>query len=68
MVAGLRVARLLAGARGAPPADLAAVVRAIVSVSAVAAELGDQLAGLDVNPLICGPDGAVAVDVLALPR
>ena len=68
MVAGLRVARLLAGARGAPPADLAAVVRAIVGVSAVAAELGGQLAALDVNPLICGPGGAVAVDVLALPR
>jgi acetate---CoA ligase (ADP-forming) len=66
MLAGLRVARLLAGLRGAPPADLAAVVRAIVSISAVAAELGGQLAALDVNPLICGPDGAVAVDVLAL--
>jgi acetate---CoA ligase (ADP-forming) len=66
MLAGLRVARLLAGARGAPPADLAAVVHAIVSVSAIAAELGDQLAALDVNPLICGPHGAVAVDVLAL--
>ena len=68
MLAGLRVGRLLAGVRGAPPADLAAVVRAIVSVSAVAAELGGQLAALDVNPLICGPDGAVAVDVLALGR
>jgi acetate---CoA ligase (ADP-forming) len=68
MLAGLRAARLLAGVRGAPPADLAAVVRAIVSVSAVAAELGGQLAALDVNPLICGPDGAVAVDVLALGR
>jgi acyl-CoA synthetase (NDP forming) len=68
MVAGLRVGRLLAGVRGAPPADLGAVVRAIVSVSALAAELGDQLTALDVNPLICGPHGAVAVDVLALGR
>jgi hypothetical protein len=66
MVAGLRAGRLLAGVRGAPPADLGAVVRAIMSVSAIAAELGDQLAALDVNPLICGPHGAVAVDVLAL--
>jgi len=68
MVAGLRAGRLLAGARGVPPADLGAVVRAITSVSAVAAELGDQLAALDVNPLICGPHGAVVVDVLALGR
>jgi acetate---CoA ligase (ADP-forming) len=66
MVAGLRAGRLLAGVRGAPPADLGAVVRAIMSVSVIAAELGDQLAALDVNPLICGPHGAVAVDVLAL--
>jgi len=68
MVAGLRAGRLLAGARGVLPADLGAVVRAITSVSAVAAELGDQLAALDVNPLICGPHGAVVVDVLALGR
>jgi hypothetical protein len=36
-------------------------------VSAIAAELGGALAALDVNPLICGPAGVVAVDVLALP-
>jgi hypothetical protein len=33
-------------------------------VSAIAAELGGELAALDINPLICGPAGAVAVDVL----
>jgi len=34
----------------------------------LAAELGDVLAALDVNPLICGPAGAMAADVLAVPR
>ena len=66
MVAGLRVARLLAGVRGAPPADLGAVIRAVTSLSEVACELGDELEALDVNPLICGPHGAVAVDALAV--
>jgi acetate---CoA ligase (ADP-forming) len=64
MLSRLRVARLLAGFRGQPPADLGAVAAAITAVSAIAAELGGELAALDINPLICGPSGAVAVDVL----
>jgi acetate---CoA ligase (ADP-forming) len=68
LLAGLRVSRLLAGARGAAPADLAAITRAIVAVSDLALDLGDQLEALDINPLICGPDGATAVDALAVPR
>jgi acetate---CoA ligase (ADP-forming) len=64
----LRVSRLLQGARGAPAADLPAVVRAITGLSALACELGDQLEALDVNPLICGPAGALAVDALAVRR
>ena len=68
MIAELRIARLLAGVRGAPPADLRAVVRAITGLSELAVELGGELAALDVNPLICGPSGATAVDILAVPR
>ena len=67
MLSRLRVARLLAGFRGQPPANLGAVAAAITGVSAIAAELGGELAALDVNPLICGPAGAVAVDVLVEP-
>jgi acetate---CoA ligase (ADP-forming) len=67
MIGELRVSKLLAGARGAPPADLDAVARAITGVSWLAADLGDELLALDVNPLICGPSGAVAVDALAVP-
>jgi acetate---CoA ligase (ADP-forming) len=68
MIAELRVSRLLAGVRGAPPADLGAVVRAITGLSDLAVELGCELEALDVNPLICGPSGATAVDVLAVTR
>jgi acyl-CoA synthetase (NDP forming) len=67
MIGELRVHKLLSGVRGAPPADLAAVARAVASVSDLAVDLGDRLLALDVNPLICAPDGAVAVDALAVP-
>ncbi len=68
LISELRAARLLAGVRGAPAADLGAVARAVTGLSQLAAELGDQLEALDINPLICGPAGAVAVDVLAVRR
>jgi acetate---CoA ligase (ADP-forming) len=67
LVAGLRVRALLDGLRGTPAADLGAVIAAIRGLSELAVELGDQLEALDVNPLICGPNGAVAVDALAIP-
>jgi hypothetical protein len=31
-------------------------------------ELGDWLEAFDVNPLICGPSGVLAVDALAILR
>lgn len=68
MLGRLRVSRLLAGVRGAPPADIGAVIRSITGLSALTIELGDELAALDVNPLICGPAGAIAVDALAVRR
>lgn len=52
---------------GGAPADLGAVAAALVRLGALACELGDLLAALDVNPLIAGPDGCVAVDALVLP-
>ena len=68
LLAGLRAARLLGGVRGQPPADYTAVAAAVAGVSQIAVELGDMLEALDINPLICGPGGAVAVDALAVPR
>ncbi len=67
MLERLRVWRLLTGHRGAPPADIEAAVTAIVAVSRLADELGGALAALDVNPLVVGPKGAVAVDALVVP-
>jgi len=63
----LAVRPLLDGARGAPPADLDAVADAVVGLSTLAVDLGPALAALDVNPLVAGPDGCVAVDALVVP-
>ena len=68
MLGTLRVSRLLAGLRGQPAADLDAVTAAITGLSQLATELGGVLEALDINPLICGPAGAVAVDALVIPR
>jgi len=64
----LRLAPVLAGARGQPAADLGAIADAVIALSGLACDLGDVLDALDINPLICGPSGAVAADVLAVPR
>ena len=64
----LRVRPLLDGVRGRPASDLAAVRSAVVAVATIAVELGDHLRELDVNPLVAGPAGAVAVDALVVAR
>jgi hypothetical protein len=64
----LRTRPLLDGVRGAPPADVAALARVVVALSRLASELGDRLAAVDANPVVCGPSGCVAVDALVVPR
>ena len=64
----LRIAPVLAGSRGQPAADLGAIAGAIAGLSRLACDLGDALEALDINPLICSPTGAVAVDALLIPR
>jgi len=64
----LRIAPVLTGARGQPLADLDAIAAAVESLSRLALDLGDTLDALDLNPLICGPAGALAVDALLIPR
>jgi acyl-CoA synthetase (NDP forming) len=63
-LAQLRASVLLDGVRGREPTDRDAVARAVVALSHLAAELGDVLDALDVNPLRCGPWGCMALDVL----
>jgi acyl-CoA synthetase (NDP forming) len=65
MLAELRGARLLDGARGRPAVDRAAVVQLIVALSSLAMERPD-LVEVDLNPVIVSPEGAVAVDALVV--
>jgi acyl-CoA synthetase (NDP forming) len=64
----LAIRRLLAGFRGAPPADLDLLCDVIARFSALAAEFSDVIAEIDVNPLICAGGMIVAVDALMVTR
>ena len=58
---------MLDGVRGAPAANVDAVCDAIARLSVLARTLGGPIAELDVNPLIAGPEGCMAVDALVAP-
>jgi len=60
---------VLAGARGRPRADVDALVDAIVRLSALAVDLKDHLAELDINPLFVFTEGkgVKAADALIKP-
>jgi len=64
MIGEVRAAKLLEGLRGAPPADRAALVEAIVRIGQLAADC-PEIEELDVNPLMVLPAGrgALAADV-----
>jgi len=64
----LKVRRLLDGVRGQPPADIGAVAEALARFSVMIADLGDLIAEADVNPVLCGADGCVALDALVVGR
>jgi acyl-CoA synthetase (NDP forming) len=66
MIAELRGAPILAGARGRAPADTHALADAIVRLGALAEAYRDSLRALDINPLLVLDEGrgVVAVDWL----
>ncbi len=64
----LKSRRVLDGVRGAPASDADSLVAAVVALSWLAHDLGEQLEALDANPVIVSPGGCLAVDALVLPR
>lgn len=61
---GLKCFALLNGFRGRPAVDLEPVIDAIMAIAAFAGRNLDTLSELDVNPLMVGEAGAIAVDAL----
>ncbi|PZG46303.1 hypothetical protein C1I98_14650 [Spongiactinospora gelatinilytica] len=64
-LARLRVAPLLRGYRGGPPADVAALADVVVRVGRLLADL-PEVGEIDINPLLCRPEGegCLALDAL----
>ena len=70
MIAEIKGYPLLTGARGRPHADIDALADAIVKLSALAVDLKDHVAELDINPLFVMErgKGVVAADALIRPK
>ncbi|HUI03285.1 MAG TPA: acetate--CoA ligase family protein, partial [Acidimicrobiales bacterium] len=66
MVRALRGHALLAGARGRAKGDVRALVDVVMAVARLATACGERLAELDLNPVVVGAHGALAVDSLVV--
>jgi succinyl-CoA synthetase beta subunit len=60
----LKCAPLILGYRGKPAADLDAILHAVQAVQDYVIDNADTVSEVEINPLICTPDGAIAVDAL----
>jgi succinyl-CoA synthetase beta subunit len=58
--------QLINGYRGALALDRSAVIKALIAVSRLAIDLGDNLDSIDVNPFVLRRRGGVALDALAI--
>jgi acetyltransferase len=67
MIARTRVSKLLAGYRNRPAAPLDAIARTLVQVSEMLVDL-PEVAELDINPLLAGPEGVLALDARVVVR
>ncbi len=68
MIGKPAVKPVLDGVRGRPAVDIAAVAAALVRLSDLAADLGDLISELDVNPLAVTTQGCLALDALVVPE
>ncbi|WP_421702363.1 acetate--CoA ligase family protein [Aliiroseovarius sp.] len=60
----LKMYKLLQGYRGAPAADIDAILDAVDAIQSYVLANADRLEEVEVNPLICTPTRAVAADAL----
>jgi hypothetical protein len=64
MLSSLKLNRLLLGLRGQPAVNRQALIDSIVNLSRLAWALQDNIAEIDINPIIANSSDAVAVDAL----
>jgi len=64
LVDGLKLRPLLDAVRGRPAAKIETYCEAAAQLSQLAAQLGNSISEIDINPLILGTTGCVAVDAL----
>jgi acyl-CoA synthetase (NDP forming) len=67
LISKLRLAKVLQGVRGAAPCDREALIQTFVRLSQLASDLGACIAEMDINPVLVGPSGVIAVDCLIIP-
>ena len=67
-LAGSTLGRVLASHRWRHQGASAALVDLLMALQRTALAIGDRLEAIDVNPVILGAAGAVAVDALVIPR
>ena len=63
-LSSLRICALIDGYRGRPGADMDAILDAVAAVQAYVIAQSDSLLEVEINPLICTPDAAIAADAL----
>jgi acyl-CoA synthetase (NDP forming) len=63
-----RVAQLMRGYRGGPALDMDAAISALMALGRLAADLGDVIEAVDVNPFMVLRKGGMALDALVVLR
>ncbi len=68
MLKEIKGRKILEGFRGQPPIDQETLIDSILKVSQLAVCLKEEVAEMDINPVILYPNGAKVVDALIIKK
>jgi acyl-CoA synthetase (NDP forming) len=66
MIDEIKGRKVLEGFRGAPPANIDSLVRTIFQAGLLVDHFRDRIREMDINPILAGPDGTMALDALII--